>query len=270
MRPFDDPETTDTDDPNGVGPANDERDVEDGQPIRLVLVEPRAIHAAGVRELLEREPDMEVVAQVRSPEEAVGAAGTSPPDVLIVDVDLPDPDAVEATRRLKREMPGSAMVILGHGSDDESVFRAVQAGAAAHVVDEDSPQDLVETIRRVADGEDPLVQAVGERPAVAERVADAYRELAVRGPAPTSRSNPLSPRQREILAMVAQGNTNSEIASTLGLSLQTVKNHLTAIMRTVGARRRSQAVMTAARSGWLTIDSDQRQRPPTRRERRRD
>lgn len=239
-------------DPGGDGAVRD--DVPDTDPIRLVLVEPHAIYAAGMRELLDREPDIEVVAQVRSPEDPFDLPGDAPPDVLVVDIDLPDPEAVEATRRLKRRIPDTAMVILGHGSDDETVFRAVQAGAAAHVDDDEGPAELLDTIRRVADGEDPLVAAVAERPAVARRVADAYRELAVLGTAPMEHKNPMTPRQREILALVGLGSSNAEIAARLGLSQQTVKNHLTAIMRTIGAKRRSQAVVTAVRAGWLRLD----------------
>lgn len=222
-------------------------------PIRLVLVEPRTIHAAGVRELLDREADMEVVAHVRSTAEAAGVTAEASPDVLVVDVDLPDAEAVENTRRLKRQTPNAGLVILGRDDDDDSVFRAVQAGATAHVADEDGPTELVDAIRRVADGQDPLVETVAERPAVAQRLADAYRELAVRGGPRGERAAPVSPRQLEILRLVARGMSNDEIAGALSISSQTVKNHMTAAMRTLGAKRRGQAVAAALRSGWLSL-----------------
>jgi DNA-binding NarL/FixJ family response regulator len=229
------------------GPADE------AAPIRLVLVEPRAIHAAGVRELLERESDIEVVAQVRTTDEAAGVAASATADVVVIDVDLPNGDSVEDTRRLKRQTPNAAFVILGREADDDSVFRAVQAGATAHVADGDGPAELVDAIRRVADGQDPLVEAVAERPAVVQRVADAYRELAVAGGTRSGRSGPVSPRQLEILRLVARGMSNDEIASALEISRQTVKNHLTAAMRTLGAKRRGQAVASALRGGWLSL-----------------
>jgi DNA-binding NarL/FixJ family response regulator len=221
--------------------------------IRLVLVEPSSIHGAAVRELLDREDDFEVVAEVRTTEEAVGVTMHEPPDVLVVDVDLPDPDAVEATRRLKRQAPEAGLVIIARDDDDDAVFRAVQAGATAHVADHGGPDELVEAIRRVADGEDPLAATVAERPAVAQRVADAYRDLAVRGVARSEGGGAVSPRQLEILQLVAKGHSNEEIAQLLNISRQTVKNHLTAAMRALGARRRGQAVAAAMRAGWLSM-----------------
>jgi DNA-binding NarL/FixJ family response regulator len=226
---------------------------QDPDPIRLVLVEPRPIHGAAVREMLEREDDFEVVASVRTLEEAADLSADEAPDILVVDVDLPDPAAVEATRRLRRQSPDSALVILARDADDEAVFRAVQTGASAHVTDDDGPGELVDAIRRVAEGEDPLIETVAERPALAQRVAGAYRELAIRGAARPERKGRVSPRQLEILRLVARGMSNEEIAQRLHISRQTVKNHLTAVMRTLGARRRGQAVAAAMRAGWLSI-----------------
>jgi DNA-binding NarL/FixJ family response regulator len=227
-------------------------DIDPG-PIRLVLVEPSAIHGAGVRELLEREDDFDVVAQVRTADEAAELSSEQAPDVIVVDVDLPDADAIEATRRLKRERPEAGMVIIAHADDDEAVFRAVQTGATAHVADDDGPAELVDAIRRVAEGEDPLAEAVAERPAVAQRVADAYRELAVQGPSGAEARGIVSPRQLEILRLVAKGYSNEEIAQQLHISRQTVKNHLTSAMRALGARRRRQAVAAAIRAGLLSM-----------------
>jgi len=233
---------------NGTG----DEDIDPGL-IRLVLVEPRAIQGAAVREMLEREDDFEVVASVRTTVEAADFSADEAPDILVVDVDLPDAASVEATRQLRRQSPDSALVIIGREDTDEAVFRTVQAGASAHVADDDGPGELVDAIRRVAEGEDPLIETVAERPALAQRVAGAYRELAIRGAARPERKGRVSPRQLEILRLVAKGMSNEEIALRLHISRQTVKNHMTSAMRTLGARRRGQAVAAAMRAGWLTI-----------------
>ena len=109
-----------SDDELSAGSADEavEEAAEEG-PIRVVLVDPRTIHGAGVRELLEREDDFQVVAAVRTTEEAVSVSAERPPDVLVVDVDLPDPGAIEATRRLKRNAPDTGIVIIGRDADDE-------------------------------------------------------------------------------------------------------------------------------------------------------
>ncbi len=222
--------------------------------IRLVLVEPRALHGAMVREFLEREEDFDVVAAVRTPDEAIGSIVEQTANVLVVDVDTPDPDeALEGARRLKRRAPDAAMVILGREGNDDAVFRAVQAGATAHVADDQGPAELVDAIRRVADGEDPLGRTVAERPAVAQRVADAYRELAVKSGRGDPAAGGVSPRQLEVLRLVARGMSNDEIAERLSISRQTVKNHLSAAMRTLGVRRRGEAVAMALRAGWLSL-----------------
>jgi DNA-binding NarL/FixJ family response regulator len=222
--------------------------------IRLVLVEPRALHGAMVRELLEREVDFDVVASVRTPDEAVGRIVEQSADVLVVDVDTPDPDdTLEGARRLKRRAPDAAMVILGREANDDAVFRAVQAGATAHVTDNQGPAELVDAIRRVADGQDPLGATVAERPAVVQRVADAYRELAVKGARGDPAAGGVSPRQLEVLRLVARGMSNDEIAERMSISRQTVKNHLSAAMRTLGVRRRGEAVAMALRAGWLSL-----------------
>ena len=219
--------------------------------IRVVVVEPREIVSVGVREILDRESDIEVVANVATPAEAIRIVDQTEPYVVLVDVDLPGPGATEETRRLRRGLPGSRLVVMGGDDSDVSIAGAVEVGAAAHVASKAVPAELVATIRRVADGADPLKDELRGRPDVIERIVDSIRDSIA---SPQPRSNPLSPRELDILAQVAAGGRNRDIAASLGLSEQTVKNHLTRIMYKLGVPNRTHAVTYATRQGWLALD----------------
>lgn len=220
------------------------------QPIRLMVVEPRALLALGVREVLDREPDIEVVAQVRWAEEALPVVDEAAPDVILVNAAVAEPGAGAATRQLHRELPGSALVVIGGGDDDASIVGALELGAAAHVGALAGPDELVDAIRRVADGDDPLRDELRGRPDLLERMFEAVR-VSLQADLPLA--NPLSSRELEILRLVAGGRRNREIAIDLGISAQTVKNHLTAILHKLGVPNRTRAVTYAVRQGWLPL-----------------
>ena len=221
------------------------------EPIRLVVVEPRAILGVGVREILDRELDIEVVAYVTTPGEAMAVIDEADPDVVLVDVEFPQPEATEATRRLHQGAPESAFVVMGGDDDDASIVAAVEIGAAAHVASTAEPVDLVATIRRVADGEVPLKDELISRPDLVERIVDGIREfIEAEHPA----LQPLTPRELEVLTHVAAGSRNREIAEALGVGEQTVKNHLSSILHKLGVPNRTRAVMYAARQGWVVLD----------------
>jgi DNA-binding NarL/FixJ family response regulator len=218
------------------------------EPIRLLLVEPRSLVGAGVREVLDREDDIEVVAQVRSADEALPVVEKAAPDVVLLSSSIAEPPEADATLELRHETPDAAFVVLGGADDDASIAGAIEVRAMGHVAEVAEPAELVDTIRRVAHGEDLLKVELDGRPELVDRLLDAFRGAArAQLPAPC----PLTMRELQILSLVAEGLHNREIAAELDLSEQTVKNHLAAAMQKLGAPTRTNAVMSAIRSEWL-------------------
>jgi DNA-binding NarL/FixJ family response regulator len=217
--------------------------------IRLVMVEPRALLGAGIRQVLDRETDIEVVAHVASPSEALPVVDEEAPDVVLVNSPTADQFDADGARRLRRESPDSAFVVVGAEDDDASIVGAVEIGAMAHVPEVAEPAELVATIRRVAHGEDPLKDELDGRPDLVERLLDGVRHVY----AEARPVNPLTPREVEVLGYVARGLRNREIAEALSCSEQNVKNHLRAAMHKLGAPNRTRAVLSAIRLEWLTL-----------------
>jgi DNA-binding NarL/FixJ family response regulator len=225
----------------------------DDETIRIMLVESRALAGLGIRGVLDREPDLEVVAEVRSADDALAAAEDRAPDVIILDVQLQEPSTSAATHRLAHETPTSGIVVVGREDDDASILEAIEIGAMGHVPAAAEPGELVAVIRKVADGEDPLREEVIGRPDLIDKIMEAFRENARR--ADEASSNPLTPRELDILGHVAAGMRNREIGELLDVSQQTVKNHVSTILHKLGVPNRVRAVTFAARQGWLQLDT---------------
>jgi DNA-binding NarL/FixJ family response regulator len=223
-------------------PANDE-------PIRLVIVESRELLGIGIREVLDQAPGIEIVAQVQSPDQAISVIDAAAPDVVLVDVPQ-EADAADAVRRMHQGAPDSPLVVLGGEDDDASILEAMEVGATAHVAEVAEPAELVATIRRVAEGQDPLKDELVGRPDLVERILDNVRDTIM---ADRESTNPLTTRELEVLALVAGGLRNREIAQTLAVSEQTVKNHLSTVLHKFGVPNRRQAVTYAVRHGWLVL-----------------
>jgi DNA-binding NarL/FixJ family response regulator len=219
--------------------------------IRLMVVESRTLLRVGVTDVLDGEDDIDVVAHMGSPAEAMSTVGETAPDVILINLPSDLPAAAEIARQLRQETPNSALIVMGGEDNDASIVGALEVGAVAHVADFAEPAELVAIIRRVAEGDDPLKDEISGRRDLAERIVDIVRESI--GDEELL-ANPLSPREHEILQLVARGTSNREIAAELDLSVQTVKNHVTAILHKVGAPNRTRAVTYAVRQGWLVLD----------------
>jgi DNA-binding NarL/FixJ family response regulator len=224
--------------------------------IRILLVDDHALIRVGMRSILEGEPDMEIVGEAADPRSALEAALETSPDIVLMDLSLPAPGGIEATQRIKRELPSCGIIVLAADEDEDALFEAIKAGAAAFILKDVGPDDLVTIIRRVSDGEFLINDKVFSKPAVASRVLKEFRELAVYGQEAAPIFAPLSPREVEILDNIAQGMTNKQVAYALSISEQTVKNHMSSILRKLSVNDRTQAVVYAMRQGWIRMPED--------------
>ena len=206
--------------------------------------------------ILQQEPDLEIVGEADDPRSALDAAFSTNPDVILMDLSLPAPGGIETTQRIRRELPATAIVVLATEEDEDALFEAIKAGAAAFILKDIAPEDLVMVIRRVVAGEYLINDKVFSKPAVASRVLKEFRELAVYGQEAAPIFAPLSPREVEILDNIAQGMTNKQVAYALSISEQTVKNHMSSILRKLSVNDRTQAVVYAMRQGWIRMPED--------------
>jgi len=224
--------------------------------IRILLVDDHALIRVGMRSIIEGEPDMDIVGEAADPRSALEAALETSPDIILMDLSLPAPGGIEATQRIKRELPSCGIIVLAADEDEDALFEAIKAGAAAFILKDVGPDDLVTIIRRVSDGEFLINDKVFAKPAVASRVLKEFRELAVYGQEAASIFAPLTPREVQILDNTAQGMTNKQVAYALSISEQTVKNHMSSILRKLSVNDRTQAVVYAMRQGWIQMPAD--------------
>jgi len=223
---------------------------------RIVIVDGHTLFRRGVRNILELEGDMEVVGEAGSGREALSVIEEMTPDVVLMDLTLPAPNGIETKPRITRELPHTGVIVLAPTDDEDELFAAIKAGAAAFVLKDIDPSDLIAIIRRVRSGEYLINDKVFSKPAVASRVLKEFRELAVYGSDAQPIFAPLSPREVEILDNIAQGMTNKQVAYALSISEQTVKNHMSSILRKLSVNDRTQAVVYAMRQGWIKIPED--------------
>lgn len=227
------------------------------QRIHVLVVDDHPLFRRGIVWSLDSESDIDVVGEASGGQEAIQMADNLAPDVMILDINLPEVNGIEVARIVKRRNPRVGVVMVTMHEDDEQLFNAIRVGAAAYCTKDVDPAQVVGIIRRVARGEYLINENVLSHPFVASRVLDQFRELARIDQTSDSVFSPLTPREVEILDCVARGNSNKEIASILGISDQTVKNHITSILRKLQVNDRTQAVIYALRHGWIKLTSDE-------------
>jgi len=204
--------------------------------IRVFLLDDHEVVRRGLRELLEAEDDLEVVGEAGSAEDAMARIPPTRPDVAVLDVRLPDGNGVEVCREIRSSHPEIQCLILTSFADDEALFQSIMAGAAGYVLKQIKGTDLVDAVRRVADGQSLL------DPAVTSRVLERLRTP----PETDERLARLTEQERKILDLIADGLTNRQIAERVHLAEKTVKNYVSNLLTKLGMERRTQAAVYAA------------------------
>jgi len=205
-------------------------------PIRLLIVDDHLVVRMGLRSMIDSQPDMEVVAEAANGNEAVQAYREHRPDVVLLDLRMPQLNGVEATIAIRNEFPQALIIVLTTYDGDENIYRALQAGAHAYLLKDIPRGEFLQAIHAVHSGQYCIPPAVAVR--LAQRMPQAE----------------LSARELEVLKLIVEGMSNKEIASTLAITESTVKNHVNSLLSKLKVKDRTQAATTALRRGILTLD----------------
>lgn len=220
--------------------------------IQVIIVSQQVFFREGIEHSLSKTKDIQISATADVSDEVLSIIDNLPPDVALLDIDTPADNGLKLARRIKQRLPTIGVVVLTSGPDDAQLFQALKAQAVAYLSKEVSASDLVNTIRRVSRGEHPINESLTTRPKLAEQVLQQFQELSLRSEAEQFLA-PLTPREMEILRYIAQGYLNKQIAAELDISEQTIKNHVTSILRKLNANARTEAVVVAIKQGLISI-----------------
>lgn len=219
--------------------------------IQVVVVDDHPFFRKGLRDVLDKEADIEVIAESGDGQEALEMLLTTKADVVLMDVNLPGLNGLQVTRRLKNRRPEINVIILTAYDDEEQIYHAIRIGASAYFAKDVAPSQLLDTVRTVAEGY-YVIANKRLTPAQAEQwLLELYRRYGIK-PKDTTFS-PLTNREMEILELIIEGLSNKQIAFRLGISQQTVKNHVTSILAKLNLADRTQAAIYALRHGWVRL-----------------
>jgi DNA-binding NarL/FixJ family response regulator len=213
------------------------------EPIRILIADDHPVVREGLFAMLSRESDFEVVGEARDGVEAVNKTKELNPEVVLMDLRMPELDGVEAMNQIKSAKPDTKFIILTTYSDDEYIFRGIEAGARGYLLKDAPREELFKAIRAVHRGES-LIQ-----PVVASKVLDRLMELSRRAPS----GEELSERELEVLRLMAKGAANKEIGVELSIAQSTVKTHISTIFQKLGVNDRTQAVTEALKKGIIRL-----------------
>jgi len=218
--------------------------------IKVMIIDEQAFFRAGVRQTLSDQSDLEIL-ECDPTQDVLQLVEANLPDVALLGSDLASLSGIELGRKIAQHFPNTKVIVLSPDPNDEELFEVIKTAAVACLSKKASAEELASTIRRARSGEYPINESLMTRPKVAKQVLNQFRGMArtLEGIAA-----PLTKRETQILTYVAEGNSNKEIARILAISEQTIKNHVSAILRKLNVNDRAHAVALALRSGWISPD----------------
>lgn len=216
-------------------------------PIRIVLADDHAVVREGTCQLLNLEPDIEVVGEASNGQEAIDLVESLKPQVVVMDVRMPDMGGVEATKQIKKRFPDVEVLVMTAYDDDEFIFASLEVGASGYLLKTAPVKELIQAIHEVAEGQSAL------DPGVARKVLRQIKEGSHRKK-PHDMAELLTEREQDVLRLLGESKTNKEIGEVLIISDRTVQTHLSNIFQKMKVNSRTEAVLTAIRRGWLTVD----------------
>jgi DNA-binding NarL/FixJ family response regulator len=222
------------------------------QKIRVLIADQQPLFRQGVRSTLNQMADLDICGEVDSNNELISAISTLYPDVVLLDIEMASDEGMDLAKAVKQLLPSAAVILLSPQPNDDELFQAIKSRVAGYARRDISSNELVTIIRRAAAGEHPINDTFLSQPKVAHKVLEQFQNFSW-GKGAESFVSPLTPRETEILTYMAQGYFNKQIALELSISEQTIKNHITSILRKLDANARTQAVITALKRGFITL-----------------
>ena len=219
----------------------------------ITILSPQILFRNGLEHILSNEQNIQVIGSVDFNNGVEHVLEKMPPDTAIIDVDGTPDLGFNLAQRIKHRLPNIGIVIFSSNPSDEQLFLALKAQASAYLSKEARTEEIIKTIVQVADGAYPINESLHTKPKVAEQVLQKFQQLSLNAETESVLS-PLTPRETQILKLIAEGYLNKQIAATLDISEQTIKNHVTSILRKLNANARTEAVVIAIRQGLITID----------------
>jgi two-component system response regulator DegU len=220
--------------------------------IVVMIIDEEAFFRAGVRQALSQQPDFEIV-DCNPADGPLDMIDASLPNIALLGSALGAHSGLELGRKIARYYPNTKVIMLSPNPDDEELFEVIKTAAVACLNRNTAADELADTIRRASRGEYPINESLLTRPRVAKRVLKQFEDISSIGKSIDMVMAPLTRRETQILNYVAEGNTNKQIADILGISEQTIKSHVSAILRKLNANDRAHAVALAIRNGWITL-----------------